>query len=402
MLRYSLFFSFVFALLVVFAAVVYPNNYVFAAGKSTQGIAHSPLDNMYGHPPLHVFRRPSQPTSSSPTGLTPSEINGAYHLPGTGGSGTIAIIDAYDDPNVFSDLTKFSSYFGLPAMQSQCTPTSSSARCFEKVTMAGRIKSNSGWAIEESLDTQWAHAIAPDANILLVEAKSNSLTDLLNAEQYAITIPNVNVVAVSMSWGAGEFSGESTYDNYFTSNNSISFFASSGDSGTGVQWPAVSDNVVGVGGTTLNIANDTESAWSGSGGGLSKYESEPPYQSDYNIPNDANNFRAVPDVSFDADPSTGVAVYDSVGYQRQKGWLQVGGTSLGAPSWAAIRALGGANVSNSNFYQDALTSSSYSTHFRDIKSGSNSNSTCTNSVYCTAAAGYDYITGLGSPLTVSY
>lgn len=347
---------------------------------------HQPLDDFQGNPPFHVHKN-----AATVVGFSPATIKSAYNLPSTGGSGTIAIIDAFDDPNIESDLNVFSSQFGLPS----CTTSNG---CFEKHLMAGRVRANSGWALEESLDVQWAHAIAPSAKILLVEAKSNSGTDLLSAVDYARG--RADVVAISMSWGGSEFSVESSYDSHFTSVNGAAFFASSGDTGSGVQWPAVSVNVIGVGGTTLNFSDNgqvsSEVAWNGSGGGLSVYESEPSYQTNYGVPQ-ANGKRAVPDVSYDADPATGVAVYDSFGYKGQSGWFQVGGTSVGAPQWAAIKSLGN-SVSSTKLYQDASVPGTYASNFRDITSGSNGS--C--GFYCNATTNYDYVTGLGSPLTTSY
>jgi hypothetical protein len=322
--------------------------------------------------------RPAQTTS--PTGLSPTQIRTAYNLPSTGGSGTIAIVDAYDDPTVQNDLNTFSSQFGLPAAT------------VEKHTMSSGIPTDGGWALEISLDVQWAHAIAPNANILLVEATSSSLTNLLAAINYARS--RSDVIAVSMSWGGSEFSGESSYDSYFTSSYGATFFASSGDNGAGVSWPAVSANVVGVGGTTLTFTGSgsvsSETAWSGSGGGISAYATGPAYQVTYGVPG-ANGKRAVPDVSYDANPSSGVSVYDSTPYSGSTGWWQVGGTSAGAPQWAAIQSLG-LSATNNNFYTDAK-STSYSSYFRDITSGSNGHP---------AATGYDLVTGLGSPLTTNY
>jgi subtilase family serine protease len=315
------------------------------------------------------------------TGLSPTDVRGAYGLPSSGGSGTIAIIDAYDNPNAQNDLDTFSAAFGLPL---------TNTGYFTKHKMASSIRADSGWGLEIALDIQWAHAIAPDAKILLVEAASNSLADLLGAVNYARGLSDV--VAISMSWGANEFRSETSYDSYFTSSYGATFFASSGDSGAGVIWPAASPNVVAVGGTTLTLNSDgtvaSETAWSGSGGGVSSWETEPTYQSTYGITG-SNNHRGVPDVSYDANPNTGVSVYDSYGYG---GWLVVGGTSAGAPQWAAIQSLGHSS-SNINFYADAK-SASYSSYFRDITSG-------TNGKYL-AAGGYDYVTGLGSPLTVNF
>jgi subtilase family serine protease len=335
--------------------------------------AARPENGWSAHPLMHV--RPMAATPS-PNALTPTQIKGAYGLPSVGGAGTtIAIVDAYDDPNVLNDLTVFSTQYGL-------LPIS-----FVEHKMATTISVDRGWALETSLDVQWAHAIAPNATILLVEARSNSLGDLLAAVNYATSQPNV--VAVSMSWGGSEFSTETLYDSYFSSSG-ITFFASSGDSGAGVIWPSSSPNVVAVGGTTLKFVSGSvvETGWSGSGGGVSRYEPKPAYQTDFGL---SSSMRAVPDVSYDADPNTGVPVYDSLGYSGQYGWFQVGGTSAGAPQWAAIQALG-LTTSNNNFYQDAK-SSAYASYFRDITSGSNGYS---------AGIGYDYVTGLGSPLTTNY
>jgi subtilase family serine protease len=194
-----------------------------------------------------------------------------------------------------------------------------------------------------------------------------------------------------MSWGGSEFSTETYYDSYFATPG-IVFFASSGDNGAGVIWPSSSPNVVGVGGTTLNLdssgAVTSETAWSGSGGGVSAYEAKPTYQTNYGV---TTARRAVPDVSYDADPNTGVLVYDSTPYQGSSGWWVVGGTSAGAPQWAAIQALG-LSANNNNFYQDAA-SSAYASYFRDITSGSNGYA---------AGPGYDLVTGLGSPVTTSF
>jgi subtilase family serine protease len=362
-----------------FSIAAMPTQAYSASSPTPRSTASAqPTNDWSAHTTLRVHRA----ATSAPTGLSPTQIRTAYNLPSTGGTGTIAIVDAYDDPTVLSDLSVFSSQFHLPAVNSTN---------FEKHMMASTIRTDSGWALEISLDVQWAHAIAPTAKILLVEATSNSLTDLLAAVNYSRTRPDV--VAVSMSWGASEFSSESYYDSYFTSNYGATFFASSGDSGAGVIWPSVSPNVVAVGGTTLTFSDGSlasETAWSGSGGGLSAYEAEPSYQITYGVPG-TNGKRAVPDVSYDADPYSGVSVYDSTPYSGATGWWQVGGTSAGAPQWAAIQSLG-LSVSNNNLYQDAK-SASYPSYFRDITSGSNGHP---------ATTGYDLVTGLGSPLTTNY
>jgi hypothetical protein len=210
-----------------------------------------------------------------------------------------------------------------------------------------------------------------------------------------------------MSWGGDEFGDEATLDKHFidkfsTPTRPVSFFASSGDDGTGASWPAVSPNVVAVGGTSLNIDKSghfiSEKAWEGSGGGMSAYEPEPSYQITYSIPR-ANNKRAIPDVSFAADPVYGFSVYHVENISNKsaqavaKGWYVVGGTSAGAPQWAAIASLG-QTVSLASLYRDKASALA-STFFRDIVSGKNG--TCT--YYCNARARYDYVTGLGSPIT---
>jgi subtilase family serine protease len=363
---------------------------LFSGATSSSSV---PINSFVATPAFHIHgdrfgdnRRGNTPPPQ-PTGLSPAMIKSIYNLPPSGGSGTIAIIDAYADPYVQNDLATFDTQYQLAT----CTTNNG---CLTIHAMANRLQENSGWALENSLDTQWAHAIAPTAKILLVEARSSSGNDLLNAINYARGTKGVT--SVSMSWGGTEFSGENAYDSYFTTNNGspITFFAASGDSGTGVEWPAVSTNVTGVGGTTLTFTSgvfSSETAWDGSGGGISQFESEPSYQTTHGITD--GNKRTVPDVSFDADPASGVSVYDSLSYNGQSGWWQIGGTSIGAPSWAAIKALG--NGSNTTYYPDETSSP---TDFRDILTGTNG--TC--GLVCSAGAGYDYVTGLGSPLITTF
>jgi subtilase family serine protease len=306
--------------------------------------------------------------------FTPADIKTAYSLPVGGGSGTIAIIDAYDAPRIAADLATFSSQWGLPTAN------------LEVHKMSSLIRANSGWALEASLDVEWAHAIAPNAKILLVEAKSASITDLLSAVNYARN--RVDVVAISMSWGANEFSGQTAYDSYFTSTYGASFFASSGDAGGVVSWPSSSVNVVSVGGTTLTQTSTgyTETAWSGSGGGVSKQEPKPNYQISLSY-----SKRATPDVAYNADPATGFLVYDTYGYGGSSGWFAVGGTSAGAPQWAAIYALG-FSATNANFY--ASYPQSYGEDFSDITQGASGS--------YAAGPNYDLTTGIGSPIGTDY
>jgi subtilase family serine protease len=367
--------------------------------------AGGPPEKVEARPPIHVRGN----ATTAPTGYTPAQIRHAYGFDSVTNDGTkqiIAIVDAYDDPTAASDLEKFINTFGLPPInglsnKTSCTIAAGPHPCFQKVYAEGKPRTNAGWALEISLDVQWAHAIAPGADILLVEAKNAFLSSLLTAVDLAVSR---GARAVSMSWGGSEFSIESLFDFHFN-HTGVTFTAASGDSGTGVIWPAVSPYVVGVGGTTLPLDNagdltGPEVAWSGSGGGISAYEYEPGYQSSYPI-GGTNGLRGVPDVAYDADPSTGVSVYDSTVYQGQTGWFKVGGTSVGAPQWAALfmlvdqtraAALSSNNLNNSPLY-DAATGAVYAANYTDIASGSNGS--CGS--VCTAQTGYDWITGLGTP-----
>jgi subtilase family serine protease len=321
--------------------------------------------------------------SSAPTGLSPATIKSVYSFstdPAAGTGKTIAIVDAYDDPSAESDLGVFSGTYGLPA----CTTANG---CFRKVNQAGGTsypRKDAGWALEISLDVQWAHAIAPGAKILLVEATTNSFANLLAAEDYA----KANANYVSNSWGGSEFSGESAYDSHFaTGSGNVGFFVSSGDSGTPAEYPSASPNVISVGGTTLHFDSSgnfsSETGWSGSGGGCSVYETANSAQSGFGEYGQVNcgGKRATPDISLDADPASGVSVYDTVRYQGQSGWFTVGGTSASSPMWAARSADSSAAVVNAAYvYGNNIT-------YRDITSGSNG---------ATPLVGYDLVTGRGS------
>jgi len=349
-------------------------------GVAQEAAASYHFSNYKGKNPIHIYKADTK----TPQGISPDQIKKIYNLPKTGGHGTIAIIDAYNDATMEKDLAVFDKAFNLP----DCTTKNG---CFEQHLMAPKTSSNSGWAGETALDVEWAHAIAPNAKILLVEAKTPSGANLLSAIDYAAG--RSDVVAVSMSWGGDETVEEKTLDSHFVSKNGAVFFASSGDDGWGASWPAASPNVVAVGGTSLSFKSDgtlnKETAWSGSGGGVSAYETQPSFQKNYSIPR-ANGMRAIPDVSYNADPQSGFSVYSN------KKWYVVGGTSDAAPQWAAIQSLG-LSANNAKLYSDK-TLSSYSDYFRDIVSGKNGD--C--KYYCQAAKHYDYITGLGSPVTINF
>jgi subtilase family serine protease len=342
------------------------------------------FSNFRGKPPLHALGSPG----AAPAGLDPATVKKIYNLPAGGGHGTIAIIGAYDDKTIENDLNVFSSKFNLPA----CTTKN---KCFEKHLMGSGMGTDAGWALETSLDAEWSHAIAPNAKILLVAAPTPSGQNFLDAIDFARG--RSDVVAVSMSWGGAEFPEETSLDDHFKGGGKIAFFASSGDSGYGVSWPAASPNVVSVGGTTLGIMNGIlrgETAWSGSGGGVSAYESEPAWQKNYSIPK-AQNHRAVPDVSFNADPYSGFSVYRTNGNSKN-GWYVLGGTSAGAPQWAAIHSLG-LSATPAKLYSDKASANNEK-YFRDIVSGANGD--CW--FFCNARKRYDYVTGLGSPLTTKF
>ena len=338
------------------------------------------FSNFEGYPPIHELGAPS----TSPVGITPSQIKQIYNLPDTGGTGTIAIIGAYNDLTIESDLADFDTQFNLPV----CTIKNG---CFEKHIMSNKIKSNSGWSMETTLDVEWAHAIAPHAKILLVQAVTPSGSNFIKAIDYANS--RADVVAISMSWGGAEFPEEVSLDDHFKSKYGATFFASSGDNGTGASWPASSPGVIGVGGTTIiqksNGLYKSEVAWSGSGGGISVYEKIPEYQKNTEV-REAHGMRTIPDVAYNADPTSGFPIV------RNHVWHRVGGTSAGAPQWAALSTLGH-GITLGQLYIDKSKSNS-AQYFRDILTGDNG---ACGSV-CSAHKQYDTVTGLGSPQTINY
>lgn len=349
------------------------------------------------HHPIH-YKPPVKGTSFLPTsGLSPLQVRNAYGFNDEKAQGEgqiIAIVDAFDDPKIEHDLGVFNRQFGLPA----CTTRNG---LFKKIYANGtRPATDAGWSGEIALDVEWAHAIAPKAKIILVEAASDSTQDLYQAIQVAVK-HGANVV--SMSWGAPEYDGQTEFDPIFNNPN-VTFTASSGDSGTGTIHPASSPYVIAVGGTTLTVDSygnyQGESAWSGSGGGISTVETWPAYQSGLPIPL-ANDMRGVPDVSYNADPQTGFSVFNSIPGPGGAGWEVIGGTSAGAPQWAALVAVANSAVRgniggqlNTLLYSLANpTSGLYDYVFNDIRGGTNGS--C--GYYCTAQLGYDFVTGLGSP-----
>jgi kumamolisin len=327
--------------------------------------------------------------SSTVSGETPSSLRLVYNLPPVsagGGAGIIAIVDAYDYPTAANDLSVFSAQFGLPA----CTTSNG---CFAQIYASGKKPAgNCGWNQEAALDIEWAHAMAPNAKIVLVEAASANFNDLFAAVDSAS-----NYIAahggygeVSMSWGGSEFSGENSNDSHFTKSG-IVYFAASGDTGGVTIYPGTSPNVVSAGGTSVNRNSSgvftSETGWSGSGGGASEYESKPNYQS--GVAGTNATHRSVPDFSFDANPNTGVAVYDSTSCQGLSGWLVFGGTSVATPSLAGIVNLAGHFYGNTAAeLSEIYTNFTNGSDFRDITSGKAGRNSC--------GPGYDFVTGVGS------
>ncbi len=316
--------------------------------------------------------------STTPAGLSPANLDAVYGFPTSQsvGTGTIALVDAYNDPDIGGDLASFDSEYGLP------TPNFNEA--YIEANAAGQPvvettppKLNTSWDLEISLDVEWAHAVAPAAPILLVEAYSGSFADLLAAEQYA----GANATYVSNSWGGTEFSGESAYDSSFL-DSGVSYFAASGDSGGVVMYPSASPDVISVGGTSLLFNSEglaSETAWSDGGGGCSTYENSNPAQSTGSV--SCAGKRATPDISSDADPQSGLAVYDSIPYDNgTPGWLTVGGTSASTVEIAAESDAAGLVMTASSVYNKGIP-------IRDVVSGSNG---------YPALVGYDLATGVGS------
>jgi len=337
-----------------------------------------------------------RPLQEGPAGYGPSDLRSAYSLASesatNGSSQTVAIVDAYDDPSAESDLSVYRSTFGLPA----CTTANG---CFLKVNESGMTSplpsadSSGGWEGEESLDIGMVSAICPNCKILLVEANTNWLTDLYTAEDSAVTC---GATEISNSWDGSEYDGENSDETNFD-HPGVMITVSSGDDGydgAGTGYPAASQYVTAVGGTTLTDNGTwSETVWSGSGSRCSQYISQPSWQTALGISytNICSN-RIDNDVAAVADPDTGVAVYDSYGGSDGcAGWCVYGGTSVASPIIAATYAIAGNGAT--------LTYASYSykhtSDLHDITSGSNGS--CGGTYLCTAGVGYDGPTGNGTP-----
>ena len=323
-------------------------------------------------------------------GYGPTDLQSAYKLPNAGAGQTVAIVDAFDDSTAETDLATYRSTYGLP-------PCTTANGCFKKVNQSGVQGSypsgDQGWGLEISLDLDMVSAACPQCHILLVEANSNA-----NANLYAAvdTAARLGANEISNSYGGSESSSDPSTNSHYN-HPGVAITVSSGDGGYGVEFPAASPYVTAVGGTTLTKASNTrgwsEAAWSGAGSGCSKYETKQSWQTDTGCAK-----RTVADVSAVADPNSGVNVYDSNCSQLNqllgncfKGWGVVGGTSASAPIIASVYALAG-NASSVTYgsYPYSHTASLF-----DVTSGSNGS--CSGSYLCTAKAGYDGPTGLGTP-----
>jgi len=365
--------------------------------------------------------------ASSPMGLTPDQLRGAYGIDhvmfgsvhGDGTGQTIAIVDAFDAPTIVADLATFNATFNLPS----CTLTIIPQQGATTLPPPDTANQGNSWALETSLDVEWAHAVAPAASILLVEATSNLMTDLFTAVDTARKYPGVSVV--SMSWGLGEFYGnQTTNDTYLATpsgHTGVTFVAASGDDGAydyqttrkDVIYPAASAHVLAVGGTTLSVdANGnyvSEAGWGdgtqsgylgGSGGGRSGDVRQPSFQvgtvPDSMAKSGRRNWRTVPDVAMDADPGTGVAVIDTWDFGADTPWWQIGGTSLAAPVWAGLisladqgRVLAGMSTLDGPTQTLSMIYSLPAGDFNDITTGNNG---------FAAGTGYDMVTGRGTPI----
>jgi kumamolisin len=352
------------------------------AGKASEQFSREVAPEQTGGPPFAGYFNETPASLACVYSLVLNPVAGCNPndpslVNPSGGSRAIAIVDAYHYPTAMSDLATFSAQFGLPA------PTNAN---FQVVYASGRQpRVDADWNVEEALDIEWAHAMAPNATIYLVEAGSANYGDLLTAVAKAnALLQSVGGGEVSMSWGGSEFASQTIYDSYFTQPGVV-YFAAAGDS-PGVTWPSASPNVVSVGGTSISRnpttgVYQTEVTWQSAGGGPSVYETRPTYQN--GISGIVQGQRGIPDVAADANPSSGVWVYDS------PYWYIVGGTSLATPVWAGIVNAAG------HFYPSSLE---FTVLYGNLGTKDISAGTCGPNQGYLAGPGWDFCTGLGSPL----
>jgi hypothetical protein len=322
------------------------------------------------------------------TGYGPAQLQSAYKLPSsTAGAGqTVAVVDAFNDPNAAADLAAYRSAAGLPAC---------GTGCFSVVNENGAGSplptNDGGWALEESLDVDMVSAICPLCHITLVEASTASDTDLGTAVNTGVKL---GAKFVSNSYGGSESTSDPTFDSQYYNHPGVAVTASAGDDGYGVSYPAASSDVVSVGGTSLATASNArgwaETVWGssaggeGTGSGCSAFDAKPTWQTDTGCAKRTDN-----DVSADADPNTGVAVYDTF---ENSGWAEVGGTSASSPIIASVFALAGTPAAGTN---PASYLYAHTANLFDVTAGTDG--TCSPAYLCTGEAGYDGPTGLGTP-----
>jgi len=402
--------------------------YILRSNDGTRPIGLKAPIALFTNTPASNIQEPETPQSlgclyvKSPKtdGCIPNYNSGSGG-PVAAGYGAIVLVDAFDNPDASSDLAAFNSYWGLPSSTFVKVYANGNGSCTTPPPDAG-------WSVESSMDIEYAHVFAPSAAIILVEACSNSWTDLLYAEQVAFNYIVTNYPAggqVSNSWQGGEFSGQIADDSLFADfsynwatnySTPILAFASSGDFGFGVGYPSTSPWVISAGGTTINRNSATgkyrnEYCWGGSGGGTSAIETYTTAFSggntgpwaDFQYPIFGQGARATPDLSFDADPASGAWVYSQYGLG---GWAVVGGTSLSSPALAGIVNRAGNKLGsvfltaatngsdwfstweNNLLYSQLATSKAYAANFFDVVKGSNG---------VAATTSWDYCTGVGTP-----
>ena len=372
-----------------------------ACGQSfTAGAKHCfVIKNTAAHPTAQNVRPNAIPSGN---GYGPSQFQAAYGLTtasaADGAGQTVAVVDAYNDPTAASDLAAYRSAAGLPALTSgQFTVYNQNGATSP---LPATPPTSDDWTLEESLDVDMVSAICPLCKIDLVEATNDSGNGLYVAENTAAT--TLGAKYISNSWGGSETSTDLTYDSEYFGHSGVVYTASAGDNSynAGVIYPATSPNVVGVGGTSLSTASNargwTEKVWytnsnEGTGSGCSSNEPQPSWQKAVSSLAAACSHKVDNDVAADADPATGAAVYDTS--NGNGGWNEVGGTSQSSPMIAAVFALAGNNGNGGNNAADSIYT--HTGNLYDVTTGSNGS--CSSSILCTAATGYDGPTGWGTP-----
>ena len=336
----------------------------------------------------HLISTKSYQPNVTGSAYTPLQITTAYGVPVNAGAGAIAVVDAYNYPTALNDFNVFSSKFGLP-IESSSNVTGNN-QVLQVVYASGSAPSDDGsWSQEMSLDIEWTHAMAPRAKIYLVEAASSNFTDLTAAVNVAKTLPGVR--QVSMSFGGTEAACLFVQDDSVFVQSGVTFFGAAGDSAGERDFPALSSNVIAVGGTTLNLTigglYSSESVWKDTGCGPSAFEPRPIFQDgSYKT---IGLYRGACDIAAVGDPNTGVAVYDSTAFQGSSGWMIVGGTSLSTPVIAGIANSSGQTFSSTASFAKTLYSLAGSSYFHAINSGS--------SAGFKAGSPWCFPAGLGTP-----